>query len=310
MNHRPDRQTTAPSLARRPQRPAAGYPPARDHFGDLLLVTASLVGLVAFFSPLLVPVEPVEASALSHSADAPLLFAVLLGLSLLSALRAAQQSLTGSRLLALTAGLVTANAALRLVPSLLGATPVFLLVILSGYVFGARLGFLVGALSMALSALLTGGVGPWLPYQMFALGWVGAGARLLRLWPGRRGERLRLALYGALTGFAFGFLMNLWFWPFLSGPPESPLYRTPDASLGENLQRYLVFYVATSLVFDGSRALGNVVLILALGQPGLHVLRRFQRRLTAIYRPPADLTIDQLCGEAVSPSSADRPRSR
>ena len=48
--------------------------------------------------------------------------------------------------------------------------------ILGGYVFGARFGFLFGAFALLVSALITGGVGPWLPYQMFAAGWMGLSA--------------------------------------------------------------------------------------------------------------------------------------
>jgi len=45
--------------------------------------------------------------------------------------------------------------------------------ILSARVFGPSFGFLLGALSMFLSALITGGFGPWLAYQSFAAGWIG-----------------------------------------------------------------------------------------------------------------------------------------
>jgi hypothetical protein len=51
-----------------------------------------------------------------------------------------------------------------------GFSPVFVPIILAGYVFGSRFGFLMGAMTLLVSALLTGGVGPWLPYQMFVCG--------------------------------------------------------------------------------------------------------------------------------------------
>ena len=47
------------------------------------------------------------------------------------------------------------------------------LLILSSFVFGSSFGFLLGVQSMLLSAFLTGGFGPWLPYQIFAAGWIG-----------------------------------------------------------------------------------------------------------------------------------------
>ena len=84
---------------------------------------------------------------------------------------------TGSALLGVLAGI---NAVLRLPGSLGGASLMFVLPVVSGAAFGARFGFLLGASSMAASALITGGVGPWLPFQMWALGWIGAGGAVAR----------------------------------------------------------------------------------------------------------------------------------
>src|SRR4030043_15203 len=79
--------------------------------------------------------------------------------------------------IALLGVLVAINSALRFietaVPGPGGFTPIFFLIILVGYVFGGRVGFLMGALPLLVSALVTGGVGPWLPAQMFTAGWVG-----------------------------------------------------------------------------------------------------------------------------------------
>ena len=45
---------------------------------------------------------------------------------------------------------------------------------------GVPSAFLLGVLTLLVSAILTGGVGPWLPYQMFTAGWVGLSAPLCR----------------------------------------------------------------------------------------------------------------------------------
>ena len=86
---------------------------------------------------------------------------------------------------------------------------------IAGRVFGPGFGFALGCTTLFASALITGGVGPWMPYQMFGCAWVGLFAGLLPPATGRR-EVLMLALYGALSGYLFGFMLNLSFWPFTS----------------------------------------------------------------------------------------------
>ena len=51
--------------------------------------------------------------------------------------------------------------------------------VLSGRVLGPGFGFVLGSVTMFASALLTGGVGPWMPFQMLAMGWFAMGAGLL-----------------------------------------------------------------------------------------------------------------------------------
>jgi energy-coupling factor transport system substrate-specific component len=83
----------------------------------------------------------------------------------------------------------------------------------AGRVFGPGFGFVLGNVAMFASAVLTGGGGPWLPFQMLAAGWIGLGAGLLPRFQGR-GELAMLAGYGFFAGVGYGFVMNLWFWPF------------------------------------------------------------------------------------------------
>ena len=208
-----------------------------------------------------------------------------------------------TKLIALLGVLVAINSALRFIETAIpgpgGFTPVFFLIILVGYVFGGRVGFLMGALTMLVSALVTGGVGPWLPGQMFTAGWVGMSAVLLRpitRWSAKKfsqgfpsrinPEILVLAVFGFLWGFLYGAIMNLWQWPFIMGPQA----QSWAAGLGitQTLQRYLAFYLVTSLVWDAIAALGNVLLMLAFGAPALKALRRFQNRFAFNYMPVVD----------------------
>jgi energy-coupling factor transport system substrate-specific component len=115
---------------------------------------------------------------------------------------------------------------------------------------------------MATSSVVTGGIGPWLPFQMLALGFMGAGAGALRR-PLRRSP-LPLAvgilcLYGWGWGFGYGGIMNLWFWPFVID--GGPLSYAPGLSVAEIARRYAAFYAVTSFGWDAAAALTNAILI-------------------------------------------------
>jgi energy-coupling factor transport system substrate-specific component len=204
-----------------------------------------------------------------------------------------------AKFVALLGVLVSINAVLRFaetgIPGPGGFSPIFFLIILTGYVFGGGFGFLMGALTLLVSAIVTGGMGPWLPGQMLAAGWVGLSSPLVRPLArlldveGQRGEALLLTVFAAAWGFAFGFIMNLWFWPFLSGPANQ--YWAPGISMSSTLQRYFAFYLTTSLVWDIIRAAGNVILTLAFGAPTLRALRRFQLRFVYRYQPSPDSAV-------------------
>ncbi len=252
----------------------------------MLLVAASLVGLAGFLYPFVLPaISQSGATGQAHADDAPLLIAVVTGLALAVTLATVTEGETGPsrpRMVALLGVLVAIDATLRLVPTVLGATPVFLLIMLVGAVFGASFGFQMGALTLLISAFITGGIGPWLPYQMLGAAWIGMTAGWLPRGGGERRRLLLLAAFGAVWGLLFGALMNLWFWPFgAPGAGEAgDIYWTPGLGLTETIERYGRFYLVTSLGFDLFRAVGNVVLVLVLGGPILRLLERYRRRFT------------------------------
>ena len=250
----------------------------------------TVVGLVAFFYPFWLPaVEQTGQSGLAHSGDAALVLTLLVVLAFAVLLLEVQRAALSAKMVALLGVLVAINSVLRFADAALpgpgGFSPIFVLIILGGYVYGARVGFLIGVLTLLVSALITGGVGPWLPFQMFAAGWAGMSAGALRPlagWLGR-GEVWLLALFGGAWGLLFGALMNIWFWPYVTG--GSDLYWTPGIAVWETVRRYALFYVTTSLVWDIMRLVGNVVLILAFGPALLKVLRRFQQRFAFVHTP-------------------------
>ena len=233
----------------------------------------STAGLVAFCWPLLVS----PGSGLAHGGDAPLVFALILPLLLAVVLAEISEGGMDVKAVAMLGVLAAVGAALRpLGAGTAGLETVFFLLVLGGRVFGAGFGFVLGAVTLFASALVTGGVGPWLPFQMLGAAWVGWGAGLLP--PARgRAEVLLLAAYGALAGLGYGLLLNLSFWPFATGL-ASELSFVPGAPLLDNLHRFLVFTLATSLGWDIGRAVTTGVLVLVTGRAVLGALRRAARR--------------------------------
>jgi energy-coupling factor transport system substrate-specific component len=249
----------------------------------LLVAVASLVGLAVYFYPFVLPAIDQSASGTARTGEAPIVLCLLLILVLAAILREIdpmQMQHGSSRMVALLASLVAIGALSRLIPSVLGASPVFLLVILAGYVFGPAFGFQVGALTLALSAFITGGIGPWVPYQMLGVAWVGMFAGFLPTLPSRRMQVTLLAVFGAMSGLFFGALLNLWFWPFTApgGEVNAGLAWSPELTLVEAVHRYARFYLVTSLWFDLFRGIGNAVLILTLGRTILGTLERYRDR--------------------------------
>jgi energy-coupling factor transport system substrate-specific component len=215
----------------------------------------------------------------------------MISLCFLALLLEAQSGATTAKAMALLGVLVAINAVLRFlevaIPGPGGFSPIFFLIILTGYVFGARFGFLMGALTLLVSAVTTGGIGPWLPGQMLTSSWVGLSAGAVSHLMRRRTksetvEAVILVLLGIGWGFGYGVIVNLWFWPFTVGTAPQG-----TASVMDLISRYLAYYVATSALWDLSRALGNAILLGAFGIPSLRVLRRFRSRFTFTYRPGA-----------------------
>ena len=160
-----------------------------------------------------------------------------------------------------------------------GIETALILLVLAGRAFGPRFGFLLGALTILGSALLWGGVGPWLPFQVFAAGWIGAGAGMLPRIPAVRraapwAELALLCVYGVFASYLFGLLMNVWYWPFAVGSGTDISYDA-DAPVWENAVRFLAYSLVTStLTWDTVRAVTTVVGILLIGRPVLAALRR------------------------------------
>lgn len=243
-----------------------------------ILLTASLLGALSLLYPFLVPQEQALNQPAAHAGDAPLLFVAIIVLSLGAVAANLSSRQMNSKVIAVLGVLTAMNAVMRTIPGPGGFSAVFFLPIICGYAYGATFGFLLGSLSLMVSALIGSGIGPWLPYQMLCAGWVGMISGWLPRPGSRRLEMAVLVLWGVFAGLAFGAVMNLWFYPFISQPGGNSMYWHPGLSLLSGLKRYAVFYAVTSLWWDIMRSAGNAALLLLFGHPLLVTLRRFQRR--------------------------------
>jgi len=220
----------------------------------------------------------------AHNADSPFIFVLILPLVIAVVLADISRGRIDVKAIAILGLLSGIGAVLRPIGAgTAGLETVFFLLILGGRVFGPGFGFVLGSTTLFASALLTAGVGPWLPFQMLAASWVGLGAGLLP----RCRDRVEIALlsiYGVIAAYAYGFLMNMWFWPYAIGTfvgdgGDSGLQFVPGDAVASNLHRFFLFTLATStLGWDTGRAITNVVAIVVVGSAVLATLRRTRRR--------------------------------
>ena len=247
----------------------------------LVLSVASVAGLMMLVWPLLVR------SPDGGQMGPPFIFLALLPVVILVVLAEVTEGGLDPRVLAVLGVLSAVIAVMRgLSPGTGGVELVFFLLILAGRVFGPGFGFVLGCTSLFASALLTGGVGPWLPYQMLCSAWVGMGAGLLPRRVTGRHEIVMLAAYGVVAAYAFGLLLNLSSWPFVLGiavPGHTGLSFVPGDPASENLHRFLIYTLITSTgSFDTGRAITNAVAIVVLGPAVLTTLRRASRRVVIV----------------------------
>jgi energy-coupling factor transport system substrate-specific component len=244
-----------------------------------LLLMGSLLGLHAFAWPLYLP----DSTFFLFQPDAARAFS--LGIAFLAigiiALDISADVLD-SKSVALLGVLSALIAALRLVGAgAIGVEPMWFLLIIASYVFGARFGFSLGVISLAVSALLTGGIGPWLPFQMLAAGWIGLFAGFIgsiTQASSHKVQRLTLILVGIISSLTFGALMDLQLWPWIAGT-DLQLSYVPGSQVVENLQKFLAFHFATALAWDIPRAITTSILLALTSIPIVKSLQRAQIKL-------------------------------
>jgi energy-coupling factor transport system substrate-specific component len=242
----------------------------------LALCAVSVVGVAAFSWPLLLPHV---AARTGESAGAPFVLAALLALLLGVVVAEVADGGLDSKALAMLGVLAAAGSVLRLVDAGTALTEglVFFLMVPAGRALGRGFGFLLGSLTLFASALLTVGVGPWLPFQMLAAGWFGFLAACLPPVRGRL-EVVLLAGYGFIGSLLYGLLMDLSFWPFQIGSGSGQVQFDPDGGLMTNVFHFWAFHLLTGAGWDLLVGSGTFVLVLLTAGPLLAVLRRASRR--------------------------------
>jgi len=195
-----------------------------------------------------------------------LLSLVVLVLALLSFFRGFEKHALNSKEVALVATLATLAAVARVPFAVVaGLQPTTFIVMISGYVFGARSGFMVGAIAALVSNIFLG-QGPWTPWQMLAWGLAGGLGSFIAGGTGGY-KKGAFAVAALCYGYVFGWIMNLWHWLGFIYPLS--------------LNTFLATY-ALSLPFDTMHAAGNLVFALVFGPTFYTVLSRFRNKIRIV----------------------------
>ncbi len=233
------------------------------------LIATSAISALGFLWPFLIS---------TPQARPQWLFALALPCALLLLFASVSNNKLDTKSIALLAVLTAVIAALRpMGTGAVGIEPMWFVLILAARVFGPSFGFLLGALSMVLSAFLTGVLGPWVAYQAFAAGWIGLGIGLIPRNIRGRNELALLALYGVIAAAFFGIAMDLQFWPWTLGVDTQLSYQA-GAPIAENFNRFISYHFLSAMAWDVPRAIFTSTLILITGRPILHTLRRAHTR--------------------------------
>lgn len=164
-------------------------------------------------------------------------------LALLLFIAGFEKKKTGTRRLIIVAVMIALSVTGRFIPLF---KPITALTVLTAVYLGGESGFLVGALSAAISNFYFG-QGPWTPFQMFAWGIIGLVAGMLAS-PLKK-SRAALVIYGVLSGAAFSLIMDVWTVMWYNGAFDITLYLTALATAVPHTVIYSVSNAIFLLLF-------------------------------------------------------------
>ena len=242
--------------------------------GRAAIVVAALASVMVFAWPLFISAASTDQAALAQG-----VFIALMPLMLVLVLVEFAAGDISTKQLAVLGVLIALNAVIRtLGAGTAGIETAFFLIIIGAYVLGSGFGFILGSASLLVSALLVGGIGPWLPFQMMAAGLVGIGAGVLPKFKRPWAAVTTMILYAVIAAFAYGALMTMWNWPFLAGTGGALSYEA-GAPLVDNLTRFIQYELVTGgLLWDAGRAVTTSLLIALSGKVLLATLSRVASR--------------------------------
>lgn len=188
---------------------------------------------------------------------------IIIGLALSVFFWRFEKKKISSKEVALTA-MLASFAAISRVPFavIMSLQPTTFIVMISGYVFGAQTGFMVGALAALVSNFFLG-QGPWTPWQMFCWGMCGVAAALLGT-KSKGYKPIAFTILGGMSGYIFGWIMNIWHWVGFVYPLT--------------MKTFLATYAA-SFPFDTIHAVGNIMFSILFGKSFYHILMRFKKKV-------------------------------
>ncbi len=198
------------------------------------------------FPFVIIPAFTVVGSALFDNSRHIIISLGVAAMSLLVFISGFEKKKTGTRRLVI-ASVMTALCVLgRFIPLF---KPITALTIITGMYLGGETGFLVGAMSAVISNIFAG-QGPWTAFQMLAWGLIGLIAGILAD-PLKRSRPLLLT-YGAVTGIAYSFIMDIWTTLWYSGEFDVSVYLTA---------------LVTAIPYTVSYAVSNFVFLWFLAKP-------------------------------------------
>ena len=136
--------------------------------------------------------------------------------------------------------------------------PTTAIIIITGIVYGKKIGFITGTIAALVSNMFLG-QGPWTPWQMVAWGMCGYFASYLNIK-----AKYIVYTYGFVSGVLFGWFMNLW---HIIGFVEVI-----------NIKSIMLSYIS-SFAFDVTHGVGNVMFLTFL----IPTLYKFLNRIKIKY---------------------------